>query len=507
MRAALRAGGRFLRAWWPWLAVGLLTVGLTVAVAEARPGGGQGYSGGGGGGGGGSGGGGGGEIFEILLWLCIRHPKIGIPLLIVFLVWSWRRKKQFGRMVYSTSPPPPPRTALLRRDLGEVARIDENFSSVLFEDFACRLFAAAHEASAGQRALLALAPYLEPRARDLLAALNPVGEPVQGVVVGSMSCVGLSMPDGPAIDQPGAEVLLTLDFEANLTMGREKTERGLFVHERWMLHRSARARSRPPGENESLGCPNCGAPFDSTDHETCAHCGEVVGNGRFDWTVRSITRQRAELRAGGLLAHAPEQGTRRPTRLHPQRRTEWADLVADDPAVTEEALVARAGEIFTRLNHAWSERDLRPARPFVSDGLLSYLEYWTTAYRKAGLTNEVKEGRITGFQLARVQRDKWFDSVTLRLWAEGRDFTTRDLDGRVMSGSRSRLRSWSEYWTLIRRRGTQGEARVDAACPRCGAPLEDMAMSGECAHCGSHVTGGEFDWVLSRIEQDEAYVG
>ena len=29
----------------------------------------------------------------------------------------------------------------------------------------------------------------------------------------------------------------------------------------------------------------------------------------------------------------------------------------------------------------------------------------------------------------------------------------------------------------------------------------------ECGHCGSHVTGGEFDWVLSRIEQDEAYVG
>jgi hypothetical protein len=32
-------------------------------------------------------------------------------------------------------------------------------------------------------------------------------------------------------------------------------------------------------------------------------------------------------------------------------------------------------------------------------------------------------------------------------------------------------------------------------------------MSGECAHCGTHVTSGEFDWVLSKIEQDEAYRG
>jgi hypothetical protein len=32
-------------------------------------------------------------------------------------------------------------------------------------------------------------------------------------------------------------------------------------------------------------------------------------------------------------------------------------------------------------------------------------------------------------------------------------------------------------------------------------------MSGSCEHCGAHVTSGEFDWVLSRIEQDESYGG
>ena len=35
-------------------------------------------------------------------------------------------------------------------------------------------------------AMLAFAPYLEPRARQSLAGLNPVGEPVRGVIVGSM---------------------------------------------------------------------------------------------------------------------------------------------------------------------------------------------------------------------------------------------------------------------------------------------------------------------------------
>jgi hypothetical protein len=32
-------------------------------------------------------------------------------------------------------------------------------------------------------------------------------------------------------------------------------------------------------------------------------------------------------------------------------------------------------------------------------------------------------------------------------------------------------------------------------------------MAGNCSHCKARVTLGEFDWVLSRIEQDEVYGG
>jgi hypothetical protein len=32
-------------------------------------------------------------------------------------------------------------------------------------------------------------------------------------------------------------------------------------------------------------------------------------------------------------------------------------------------------------------------------------------------------------------------------------------------------------------------------------------MAGECEHCGAKVTRGEFDWVLSKIEQDDSYMG
>jgi len=34
-----------------------------------------------------------------------------------------------------------------------------------------------------------------------------------------------------------------------------------------------------------------------------------------------------------------------------------------------------------------------------------------------------------------------------------------------------------------------------------------VGTSGICSHCGGKLTGGEFGWVLSRIEQDESYAG
>ena len=52
----------------------------------------------------------------------------------------------------------------------------------------------------------------------------------------------------------------------------------------------------------------------------------------------------------------------------------------------------------------------------------------------------------------------------------------------------------------------KGAARADPDCPTCGAPLR-IEMAGNCSYCRAKVTSGEFDWVLSRIEQDEVYAG
>src|ERR1700753_17573 len=109
-------------------------------------------------------------------------------------------------------------------------------------------------------------------------------------------------------------------------------------------------------------------------------------------------------------------------------------------------------------------------------------------------------------QTVKISEDKFYNAITLRIYAQGYDYTV-DNSGKVVSGSKTHLRKWSEYWTFIRNRNSQSQAtRTDLSCPNCGAPLK-VSATGICSFCGGKITSGDFDWVLSKIEQDESYTG
>ncbi len=109
-------------------------------------------------------------------------------------------------------------------------------------------------------------------------------------------------------------------------------------------------------------------------------------------------------------------------------------------------------------------------------------------------------------QPVKVKIDAFYNSITLRIFAQGYDYTV-DKTGKVVAGSNKSLRQWSEYWTFVRySKAKPAAARADLNCPNCGAPLKVNA-TGICEFCGGKITSGEFDWVLSKIEQDESYAG
>ncbi|HEY6119147.1 MAG TPA: hypothetical protein VIV66_04260, partial [Pyrinomonadaceae bacterium] len=118
----------------------------------------------------------------------------------------------------------------------------------------------------------------------------------------------------------------------------------------------------------------------------------------------------------------------------------------------------------------------------------------------------VDQVAVSAMQPVKIQEDAFYNAITLRIWAQGYDYTI-DLNSRVVSGSKTNLRRWTEYWTFIRNRQAKpAPAQTTLNCPNCGAPLKVNA-TGICEFCGGKITSGEFDWVLSKIEQDEAYTG
>ena len=138
--------------------------------------------------------------------------------------------------------------------------------------------------------------------------------------------------------------------------------------------------------------------------------------------------------------------------------------------------------------------------------MFDYLQYWIAAYKQQGLRNVLENMRLYHWTYARIDRDKHFDSLTVRIWGTGLDYTVEAATGKQVSGSRRSERNYTEYWTLIRSASARGQAHADKNCPKCGAEMK-ISMAGVCEYCDAHVTSGEFDWILSKVEQDDSYRG
>ena len=487
-----------------------LAVLLVPALALARPGGGDSYSGGGGHDSGGGGGGGDsaviGELIFQLIRLCFYYPKVGVPLLLAvcaFVAYGWYQKHK--NKDWDSGPPVQLQWSSSLEDL---RRVDPDFSQILFEDFVFRLYATAHRARGQAGGLDALAPYLSIDARAQLTARGTA--PVEGVVIGAMRTFRVDLPTPEAIAQdPEARVHVGIELEANYTTGAPGSQRTSFVVEHWTLSRRHDARTRPPSASRTFPCPNCGAPWqgaDTSGGQKCAYCGEIVDNGRFDWLVERVTLRHEREQPPTLTSEVPERGTDLQTYVQPGLDAHWLALLRDDPQMSDASVIARLQHIYITMNDAWNAGDLLPARAVLSDGLFDYLQYWLVAYRQQGLRNVLEDMRLTHHAFARLTRDRWYDALTIRVWGTGKDYVIRTHDGSHVRGSRSRERRYSEYWTLIRSAARRGAPRADANCANCGAPLI-VTMAGGCASCGAHVTAGEFDWVLSKIEQDDSYRG
>jgi hypothetical protein len=385
----------------------------------------------------------------------------------------------------------------IRPLLERIRERDPNFSVVLFEDFLYALYAQAHTLR-GAGGLERLSSHLKPVARQALTALGPARD-VRAIVIGAMRYL--------SVDVGTSAVEIEVEFETNYSETPDgRAEQSYYAREAWTLSRAQGVLSRTPDRARVFVCPSCGAPLDSMVGGRCQYCQATVDTGQFDWVVEAIDVAERETRGPQLTGTTEERGTDRPTIVDRDLQARFGELTQRDPAFVWPAFQGRVALIFAAMQTSWSNREWQKVRPFVSDNLFQMLSYWIEAYKKERLRNVTDGARIEQIELVRISSDRFFDALTVRLYATSLDYTIADDDGRIVGGSRDKPRRYSEYWTLIRGAARKGPTRTDAACPSCGAPLK-IEMAGHCEYCRAKVTSGDFDWVLSRIEQDDVYEG
>jgi hypothetical protein len=186
-----------------------------------------------------------------------------------------------------------------------------------------------------------------------------------------------------------------------------------------------------------------------------------------------------------------------------------AALQAKDPNFNQQMFLDRAQAAFFALQKAWMDRNLEPARVYMSDGIYhrwkTQIDAMIAAHKKNMLDNLV----IGGVQIVKVQTDPNFDTVTVRIDASAADYEVDDTTAnKVIYGSRQN-QNFTEYWTFIRSgsaRTKAGEGAEVTQCPNCGAPLS-INESGVCSYCKAVVTSGQFGWVLDNITQASEWQG
>ena len=515
-----------LRAWLPHrlrrllpviaaLALVLVLVALMLDPVEAlaRVGGGQSYGGGSRSSGGSSGGGGGGDgdLIFFLLWLCIEHPVIGIPLTIVVVIVlvvkakAGKRWSGVGGGSYKPAPRPVPAGQHPRQrepalNLRAVRGVDANFSEPAFLDFAQVVYVRCHQAR-GAGSLDSVAAYLSPSSRDMLLQRSQGLEAVRDIVFGTTRIASAG--------RRGEHLVVEVHYETNITEQRGGSSQQLLLTERWTYRKRIGSLSPSPTRLVSMACPSCSNPAETRPDGSCVHCDTPIGAGQVLWEITepSLTSQEPIKPPPLSLGASEEAGTRLPTvydpMLGPQLRafgTRYKDFAL--PAFQQ-----KVREIFLQLQQAWTEGRWENARAFQTDHLYQSHRYWMDRYRQFGLRNVLEQVEVLEVTLVKLTADAFYEAATLRIKARMIDYTV-DKSGAVVGGHKTRKRTFTEYWTFIRSAGKVGARKGDLQhCPACGAPLDRLSQTGVCGYCDAKIASGAHDWVLSSIEQDEAYQG
>jgi hypothetical protein len=169
-----------------------------------------------------------------------------------------------------------------------------------------------------------------------------------------------------------------------------------------------------------------------------------------------------------------------------------AAIQTADPGFNAQVFMERAQMAFFALQQAWMDRNVDEARGYMSQGLYAswhaQVQQMITLHKK----NILENLNIQGLHIVKATHDDNIDSISVKVDAVCADYEINEDSGKVVFGSKQD-KPFTEYWTFTRSAGTKTVVNLNAV--------------GECNYCHVAVTSGNFDWVLSKIDQENEWQG
>ena len=490
----------------------LLLVAVIFAVAPAlvwaRAGGGEGFGGGGGGGDSDIG-----WIIEILYWicwLCWHYPKIGFPLLFIFIgffVFSGF----FAKGKYQDNVITRGQRAGSQLDQEQATAImrdaDPAFDAPLFLTRVRNAFMRMQDAWCAHD-LESIRPFVS----DGIAERFSLQFQEQRDAGYRNKMEHIKIVEAVLSDARTSRVFnsVTVCITASAADYRVSIADGKYVSgkrgvesftEFWTFVRRGGVTSLKdkPGLLEG-NCPNCGAAVaaKSADGKAisiggsakCAACKSLLHSGALDWVLTEITQATA--------SEVDKYGAEASVQTYQE----------NDPGFCPEHIEDRASVIFWRWAKSQRLGDIAPLRkvatPEFCESSVGDFKAQTDATGRRGFMGRCAVGAVDMLGVLPGKADSEWDRAVVRLEWSGTRLAvkpgTRETST-VPGGGLS-----VTIATLIRRKGMKSDPGVGLSsshCPSCGAAQSDDAADA-CAYCATVLNDGQADWVLSGFHNSNS---
>lgn len=178
-----------------------------------------------------------------------------------------------------------------------------------------------------------------------------------------------------------------------------------------------------------------------------------------------------------------------------------------DPNFSSDAFITWSKDVFITLQQAWTARDWSTIRPLEKEELFEQHKRQLDEYIRNKKINIIERINVGQTHLHKYERDAQYEYLTVYMATRMVDYIIDEETRKVLKGDPNTDCYMNYLLTFMRKTGVKSREGTDRSvsknCPNCGAPLS-ITSSGKCDFCGSIITTGDFDWVLSKMDAVKA---